>query len=239
MNLVSFSDLFFDLIGGVQSRSFDVRFKAINIEFQFIRNNHIQTFLLQLFQLRIQKIFLSLCQFLLFFNSGVYLFLKLLLLLLSVFESFFFHCVFDKIFCFVNYVHYFAIGRSAHNFDISHFLKILTKLSKIFPLRMIEFQKLFFLHKFIIQLLQIFRLPRILGLQHLYKPALKLFGSPLDMFQRIAGILPNFLLMTWWVNVTFESVFIFALFSAQLAEMFQSRRHWFNFIIEDELYLYC
>ena len=68
-----------------------------------------------------------------------------------------------------------AVGWCPDHFDVSYALEMLTKLSQIPPLGVIELQKLLLLNQLIVQLFKILRLTWLFGLDELDKPPFKLF----------------------------------------------------------------
>lgn len=87
---------------------------------------------------------------------------------------------------------------------------------------MIELQKLLILDELIIELLEVFGLARVLGLDELYESPLELARSLFYVFEGVAGEVPDSHLMTFRVEVALESVLILTLFPAELAKVFQS-----------------
>jgi len=71
-----------------------------------------------------------------------------------------------------------------------------------------------------------FGLSWVLCFDELNESTFELLTGFLDVFLRVVSVLSDPLLMRMRVDVAFETIFIFALFAAELAEVFEStRRH--------------
>jgi len=96
----------------------------------------------------------------------------------------------------VHQIHNFAVRWRSNDLNVLDRLQVGAEVSQIFPLGVVEFQKLLLFDQLVEELLEVLGLTWVLIFDHLDESSLELLGSPLDMFQGIAGILADSHLMT-------------------------------------------
>lgn len=106
--------------------------------------------LVQTSQSRIKLFFFLGGYLLLPFNTSSNRSLEDLFLLLLIVLQLLLFGGFDEILRFIHEIEDFAIGRDSNNLNVAYFLEMMAEFGQIFPLSVIELQKLLFLDEFVI-----------------------------------------------------------------------------------------